>query len=95
MSDFERDFLELFAEKMKNSEQFCKDVYSALTNLEWVHEDGAVSGYTFRMAGGFIADILDDGSYMDWYCCQGEGYASEEIQDALKTKGWTCREYEL
>jgi len=95
MSDFETDFERLFSQKIKNDEDFCKDIYSALTNLEWVHKDGAVFGCTFRSAGGWIADIREEGGYMDWYCCQAEGVATDEIQKSLGSLGWTCREYEF
>lgn len=93
-SDFESDLIEIFGERIKQDSIFCKDIYSALTNLEWVQSDGTVYGATFRYVGGLIADIREEGNYMDWYCCKGEGFASDEIQEAMSMKGWTCREYD-
>ena len=70
-------------------------VWASLCNIQWVRDDDVVT-YSFRTAGGEIADILGEGSYMDWYCSapvSGVGGIPKEFADHMAAHGWTPREW--
>lgn len=60
--------------KVKESDRYAQNLYSALCNMRWqkaevlpiLKED--LWSCTWRSAGGLIAEIQGNGSYMDWYC---------------------------
>ncbi|MES2044092.1 MAG: hypothetical protein V4475_09445 [Pseudomonadota bacterium] len=77
--------------KIRASDDTAKQVWSALTNQEWQHEDGREVEYSFREAGDLIARIRGRGSYMEWYCASPAGVVSESVANALHLKGWTLK----
>lgn len=99
--DFEADLRELFQEELiqardstgfydqENDNNKAVELYSALTNVEWRHENGTRYSISFRGAGGLIAEIRECGDYLDWYCSGLEGCISDEIAEDLAIKGWT------
>lgn len=96
MCVFEDDFIFLFGERMKEDEDFCKDVYSALTNVTWMHGFGGGGTevcFTYRAAGDFISKVIGKGDYMDWYLCAGEGDVSSDIEQQMLNYGWKYYEY--
>lgn len=74
--------------RMRESDLLCNAIWGALTNVEWIHESGRSALYTFRGAAGLIADVIERGDYLDWYCCGPTGVISDEIRAALKAQGW-------
>ena len=92
--DFEADLRQLFGDELKAvdpevEENLAVDLYCALSNVQWEHEDGTRWSISFRGAGGLIAEIRETGDYMSWYCSGLEGRISEKIASALAAKGWT------
>jgi len=89
---FDDDWRELFIKKLRENEEFGAELWSALGNVHWYHNDDPEKnecGYcSFRAAGGFIASMLCYGDYMDWYCSGSAGVVSEEIANAMTSKGW-------
>ena len=93
------------AEKCK-VDSYAQNLYAALCNNDFMRNDvwpilkGETWGCSWRYAGGIIADILQYGDYMDWYCSgimsDGQyiqGYVSEsvvtdEIREDLLSIGW-------
>jgi len=73
------------------SEDYCKDLYSALCNNEFTKGSKTCS-YTWRTVGGIIANILEKGDYIDWYCSGNEGFITEEIKQDLENMGWFAYE---
>lgn len=73
---------------MKTDSALCVEVYSALTNQDWAHENGDQAGYSFRAAGDLIAAVIGEGSYIDFYCSGPEGVVSERVAEALAREGW-------
>lgn len=94
LSNFQDDLTNLFGDRMRSDEEFCKNIWSALANVIWRNIDGAEASYTFRAAGGLIAEIIDGGDYMDWYCCGPDSVVSEEIAKGLASCGWSHHDYE-
>jgi hypothetical protein len=94
MRDFETDLEDLFGEKIKSDEEFCKNVWSALSNKIWTNADGAEFSCTFRYAGGLIADIRGSGGYMDWYCSAPYATVTKEIESGMGGLGWTHHDYD-
>lgn len=65
------------------------DVYRALSNVEWRHEDGSRYSCSWRSAGGLVAEIRGAGEdYLDFYCSGREGTVTDEIAEALSAHGW-------
>lgn len=77
--------------KMRASKDYCKRFYAAMCNTD-VYKIGEAGeyGYSWRSAGGLIADILGEGDYLDWYCSGNEGYVDDEIAEDLKEIGWVA-----
>lgn len=91
MRDFQEDIEFLFSEEIKNNDDFCIDLWCALANVDWFNEDGAEFGCSFRYAGGLIADIRENGTYMDWYCSGEYPRVSMKIEAPLLKLGWGYR----
>jgi len=86
---FEEDLETLFKDKIIKDDNFCKELWGALANVRWINEDGTIFECTFRYAGGLIADIRDNGNYMQWYCSYDYATVSDYIAEQLSTLGWT------
>lgn len=83
--------------RVKNDE-YAKKLYSALCNTDWLpiavipllrqHPDKDMWGCSWRSAGGIVANMREQGDYMDWYCAGQEGHIDPEIAADLKQLGW-------
>jgi hypothetical protein len=87
---------------------YAQNLYAALCNNEFVKNDvwpllkGDTWGCSWRYAGGIIADIREEGDYIDWYCSGTtreelngvggdyvrEGEVTDQIRQDLKSIGW-------
>jgi len=97
-------------DELKNSKTICErvladkdyaeDLYRALCNMRWRKREvmpllrNEMWSCSWRYAGGIVADIRQEGDYMDWYCLGGEGTVSEEIEKDLLDLGWEPVEYD-
>lgn len=96
--------------KVKHSDTYAQNLYAAMCNMEWrkrelwpeMKEENW--GCSWRSAGGIIADMREDGDYIDWYCSGigggltmedgrpsgyvPEGQVTEEIELDLNRLGW-------
>ena len=105
VNDMEYDLLttDWILEKARNSETYSQNLYAAMCNNEFVKNDvwprlqDKRWSCSWRYAGGVIADMLQEGDYIDWYCTGigsdnngyvGEGYVTDEIRDDLLKLGW-------
>lgn len=89
-------------DKCRNSKIYSQNLYAALCNNRFFYEDNEWT-CSWRYAGGIIADIRQEGDYMDWYCSGigsnnegyvGEGEVTDEIRLDLLKLGWTVSPYE-
>ena len=91
-------------EKVRSSEPYAENLYAAMCNNEFQKLDvmevlkESTWSCSWRYAGGIIADMRQEGDYIDWYCSgirdsYTGGYVSEsvvtdEIREDLKRLGW-------
>jgi hypothetical protein len=93
-------------EKIRNSDVYAQNLYAALCNNDFQKRDvmpiltNKTCSYSWRYAGGIIADMQQKGDYIDWYCSGiresgmpdegfvGEGTVTEEIEQDLLKLGW-------
>jgi len=101
-------------EKVRVSESYAQNLYSALCNNDFIKIDvipilrqNPKKDYwsaSWRYAGGIVADMRQEGDYIDWYCSgiRGgmsydddikdgfvpEGMITDEIRNDLQRLGW-------
>ena len=91
---FNNDLRELYTIELQKNREFGHELWSALANVSWVHDDDPKKeeyGYSFRAAGSLIDSILLDSDYMEWYCASPDRLVSERIAKDMAEKGWTPR----
>ena len=68
--------------KAKAREEYAQNIYAALCNQAWQRNDvwpllkGQTWSCSWRYAGGIVADMVEQGDYMDWYCSGIRGGAA-------------------
>ena len=61
-------------DKAKSREEYAQNIYAALCNQSWQRNDvwpllkGQRWSCSWRYAGGIVADMCEQGDYMDYYC---------------------------
>jgi hypothetical protein len=78
-------------DKAKNSEVYAQNLYASMCNNEFVKNDvwplltDKRWSASWRSAGGIIANMIEEGDYIDWYCTGIQNSLSdEEFQDLTK-----------
>jgi hypothetical protein len=97
---------EWFRDKVRASENYAQNLYAAMCNNDfqkielWAILTDESWGRSWRGAGGVVADLRDEGDYLNWYCSgimnEGtyieayvpEGTVTEEIEEDLRKLGW-------
>jgi hypothetical protein len=80
--------------KVRSSTEYSGNLYSALCNNEFIKREmwqllkEDTWSCSWRYAGGIIADMREEGDYIDWYCHGNEGQVTLEIKDDLYKLGW-------
>lgn len=96
-----------FVEKVRTKESYAQNLYCALCNMQWQKIEvmpilkDELWHCSWRYAGGLVAEIRQEGDYMDWYCSGirniddpiysqyvSEGTVTEEIEQDLLALGW-------
>jgi hypothetical protein len=89
--DFEKDLWDTLGDKIKKDANFAQAAYASLCNVDWENEDGSKYSISWRGAGGLISQIRKEGDYLSWYCSGNEGHVNDELEDAMKSLGWTAK----
>ncbi len=70
-------------DKARAREEYAQNIYAALCNQEWQRNEvwtrlkDQTWSCSWRYAGGIVADMREEGDYIDWYCSGIRGGASE------------------
>jgi len=89
--------------KVRDSDRYAQNLYAALCNIEWrskalwpaLKEENW--GCSWRYAGGIIADMREEGDYIDWYCSgmgSGLGNGDEDGSKGYVGEGVLTEEIE-
>ena len=76
-------------DKAKAREEYAQNLYAAMCNNDfqklevWPLLKGETYSCSWRYAGGIVADMIEQGDYIDWYCSGIRGSASEEELAAM------------
>ena len=83
----------VFKEDLIQSDQFRKDMWSALANVQWFQDSNPSIHYleSFRSAGGFIAKCSGVGDYLTYYMCGPDDHVSDYIAKKMKAIGWSYK----
>lgn len=73
-------------DKAKAREEYAQNIYAALCNTEWQRNDvwprlkNQTYSCSWRYAGGIVADMCEQGDYIDWYCSgiRGAGLSEKD-----------------
>ena len=82
-------------DKAKASESYAQNIYAALCTQPWQKNDvwpllkGETWSCTWRYAGGIVADMRQEGDYIDWYC---SGIRDIDYDEDIN-KQWDERRY--
>ena len=92
--------------KAKAREEYAQNIYAALCNQAWQKNEvwpllkGQHWSCSWRYAGGIVADMREEGDYMDWYCSGirdsdspdngfvPESCVTDEIREDFFKLGW-------
>lgn len=92
--------------KARASNSYAQNIYAALCNTEWQRNNvwpllkDQRWSCSWRYAGGIVADMREEGDYIDWYCSGirdqdspdngfvGEGVVTDEIREDFFRLGW-------
>jgi len=82
------------AEKCKD-DRYAQNLYAAMCNRDFIKNDlwpllkGERWSCSWRYAGGIVADIREEGDYIDWYC---SGIRNVDYDEKIN-KCWDARRY--
>lgn len=86
--------------KARDSESYAQNLYAAMCNMRFVRKemfpylrqdpDKDLWSASWRSAGGIIADMRQEGDYIDWYC-SGMGGLSGYDKDSETYEQWQER----
>jgi hypothetical protein len=79
-------------EKVRNSDSYAQNLYAAMCNMRFVRKelfpylrqdpDKDLCSYSWRYSGGIIADMRQEGDYIDWYCSGIGGGDEPDVYNA-------------
>lgn len=83
-------------EKARSKESYAQNIYAALCNNEFQKLDVMPIlkeehwSCSWRYAGGIVADMRQEGDYIDWYC-SGMGGLNQEFDAKETNEEWSKR----
>ena len=82
-------------EKVRSSESYAQNLYAAMCNNSFIKNDvwpilkGDSWSCSWRYAGGIIADMREQGDYIDWYCSgirNDSSFNEDELTEQQKVR---------
>jgi len=73
-------------DKVKKYDNYAQNLYAAMCNMQWQSREfwqelkGELWSASWRHSGGIVADMREQGDYIDWYC---SGIGNEELGNGL------------
>lgn len=97
-NDMEYDLrtCEWILDKVRQSDAYAQNLYAAMCNMQWQSREfwqelkGETWSCSWRYAGGIIADMRQEGDYIDWYC-SGMGGLNQEYEGEETNEEWQKR----
>lgn len=87
-------------DKVRKSESYAQNLYAAMCNMQFVKKeifpylrqdpDKDLWHCSWRYAGGIVADMRQEGDYIDWYC-SGMGGLNREFDGDETNEQWQQR----
>ena len=83
-------------EKVRAKESYAQNLYAAMCNNDFIRRDlwpilkEEKWSCSWRYAGGIIADMRQEGDYIDWYC-SGMGGLNREYEGDETNEQWQAR----
>lgn len=80
-------------DKAKSSESYAQNIYAAMCNQDWQRNDvwpllkGQTYSCSWRYAGGIVADMIEKGDYIDWYCSGIRGGDEPDVYNNVSLPG--------
>jgi hypothetical protein len=87
---------EWMCDKVRNSDAYAQNLYAAMCNMQFIKLDimpilkNQRWSCSWRHAGGIVADMLQKGDYIDWYC-SGMGGLNREYDGEETNEQWQAR----
>ena len=86
-------------DKVKASDTYAQNLYAAMCNMDWQSREfwqelkSETWSCSWRHAGGIVADMREEGDYIDWYCSgignSDDGYGLSSEKPELDKEGRT------
>jgi hypothetical protein len=100
-NDLEYDLrtTEWILEKVRKHDYYAQNLYAAMCNMQWCKRDLVPAirqsdedlwSCSWRSSGGIIADMRQEGDYVDWYC-SGMGGLNQEYDAKETNEQWQKR----
>lgn len=76
-------------DKAKQSEAYAQNIYAAICNNQFIKNDvwpiltDNRWSASWRSAGGIVANMIESGDYIDWYCSGIQGVLTDEEYNQL------------
>jgi len=80
-------------DKAKASENYAQNIYAALCNQDWQKNEiwpilkDQIYSCSWRYAGGIVADMIEQGDYIDWYCSGIRGGDEPDVYNNVDLPG--------
>lgn len=105
MNNLEHDLMNCnwLRDKVRASDRYAQNLYAAMCNQSWQKLDvidiltDTEWSCTWRYAGGIVAELREEGDYMDWYCSgigSGLGNGDEDGSKGYVGEGMVTDEIE-
>jgi hypothetical protein len=80
--------------KARSRDDYAQNIYAALCNIRWQKLDtfpilkDEYWSCSWRHAGGIVADMLQKGDYIDWYCSGIQDYSNDQADPRFNGGGY-------